>query len=85
LLIGAYFCQEYGYAAAALFNHNIVPHLNQSEVSVSSVRFVLSLRAVGEGHVSSIAFRTCLCDAPGGIVLEAQGARAIVLHSRMRP
>ncbi|WP_198526923.1 glycoside hydrolase family 130 protein [Sphingomonas sp. Ant20] len=78
LLIGAYFCQEYGYEAAALFNPSIVPHPDQSEVPAGSVRFVLSLRAVGEGHVSSIAFRTGLCDASGGIVLEPQGARAIV-------
>jgi hypothetical protein len=74
LLIGAYFCQEYGYEAAALFNPSIVPHPDQSEVPAGSVRFVLSLRAVGEGHVSSIAFRTGLCDASGGIVLAPRRA-----------
>lgn len=78
LLIGAYFCQEYGYEAVALFNPSIVPHPDQTGVPGGSVRFVLSLRAVGEGHVSSIAFRTGLCDASGGIVLDPQGARAIV-------
>jgi len=78
LLIGAYFCQEYGYEAAALFNPSIVPHPDQSGIPAGSVRFVLSLRAVGEGHVSSIAFRTGVCDADGNIVLEPQGARAIV-------
>ena len=78
LLIGAYFCQEYGYEAAALFNPSIVAHPDQSGIAVDSVRFVLSLRAVGEGHVSSIAFRTGTCDAAGGIAIDQQGARAIV-------
>lgn len=78
LLIGAYFCQEYGYEAAALFNPSIVAHPDQTRIPAGSVRFVLSLRAVGEGHVSSITFRTGVCDASGGIALEPQGARAIV-------
>jgi predicted GH43/DUF377 family glycosyl hydrolase len=78
LLIGAFFCQEYGYQAAALFNPSIVAHPDQSAVSDGSLRFVLSLRAVGEGHVSSMAFRTGICDASGAILLEPQGARAIV-------
>ncbi len=56
-LIGAYFCHEYSYAAAALMNPSIVPHPDQSGLEAGSVRIVLSLRAVGEGHISSIAFR----------------------------
>lgn len=56
LLIGAYFSQEYSYEAAALFNPSIVPHPDQSGVVAGAVRFILSLRAVGEGHVSSISF-----------------------------
>ena len=47
LLIGAYFCQEYGYEAAALFNPSIVPHPDQTGLSAGAVRFILSLRAVG--------------------------------------
>lgn len=78
LLIGAYFCQEYGCEAAALFNLSIVAHPEQTGIPEGSVRFVLSLRAVGEGHVSSIAFRTGVCDASGGFAFEPQGARAIV-------
>ena len=56
-LIGAYFCHEYSYAAAALMNPSIVPHPDQSGLSPGSQRIIMSLRAVGEGHISSIAFR----------------------------
>ena len=56
-LIGAYFCHEYTYAAAALMNPSIVPHPDQSGMTGGAVRFVMSLRAVGEGHISSIVFR----------------------------
>lgn len=56
-LIGAYFCHEYSYAAAALMNPSVVPHPDQSGIQRGSMRIVLSLRAVGEGHISSIAFR----------------------------
>jgi predicted GH43/DUF377 family glycosyl hydrolase len=78
LLIGAYFCQEYGYEAAALFNPSIVPHPDQSDLPSGALRFIISLRAVGEGHVSSIAFRTGVCDGSGNIALDPQGARAVV-------
>jgi len=56
-LIGAYFCHEYSYAAAALMNPSIVLHPDQSGLSAGSRRIIMSLRAVGEGHISSIAFR----------------------------
>jgi predicted GH43/DUF377 family glycosyl hydrolase len=56
-LIGAFFCHEYSYAAAALMNPSIVPHPDQSGISNGAVRIVMSLRAVGEGHISSVAFR----------------------------
>jgi hypothetical protein len=56
-LIGAYFSHEYSYAAAAVMNPSIVPHPDQTGVRDGAVRFVLSLRTVGEGHISSIAFR----------------------------
>jgi len=56
-LIGAYFCHEYSYAAAALMNPSIVSHPDQSGLSGGARRIVLTLRAVGEGHISSIAFR----------------------------
>ena len=57
LLIGAYFCHEYSYAAAALMNPSVVRHPDQTGLQVGSVRIILSLRAVGEGHISTIAFR----------------------------
>jgi predicted GH43/DUF377 family glycosyl hydrolase len=57
LLIGAYFCHEYSYAAAALMNPSVVRHPDQSGLEGGCVRVLLSLRAVGEGHISTIAFR----------------------------
>jgi len=56
-LIGAYFSHEYSYAAAAIMNPSIVPHPDQTGCDNGSVKFVMSLRTVGEGHISSIAFR----------------------------
>lgn len=56
-LIGAYFCHEYSYAAAALMNPSAVPHFDQSGMPKGSMRILMSMRAVGEGHISSIAFR----------------------------
>ena len=57
LLIGAYFCHEYSFAAAALMNPSVTPHPDQSGMLNGAVRIILSLRAVGEGHISSIVFR----------------------------
>ncbi|MFW2829134.1 glycoside hydrolase family 130 protein [Sphingomonas sp. ID0503] len=56
-LLGAYFCHEYSYAAAALMNPSIVPHPDQSGLREGAVRVAISLRAVGEGHISSVSFR----------------------------
>ena len=58
LLIGAYFLAEYSLESAALFNPSIVPHPDQTGLPPGALRFVLSLRATGEGHISSITFRT---------------------------
>ncbi len=58
LLAGAYLTMEYSIDSAALFNPSIVQHPDQSGVEAGGVRFVMSLRATGEGHVSSIVFRT---------------------------
>jgi predicted GH43/DUF377 family glycosyl hydrolase len=71
LLIGAYFTHEYSLEAAALFNPSIVPHPDQDGVPEGSLRFVLSLRATGEGHISSITFRTGTVNAAGTIHIEA--------------
>lgn len=56
-LLGAYFCHEYSYAAAALMNPSAVPHYDQSGMPKGSLRILMSLRAVGEGHISSVSFR----------------------------
>jgi predicted GH43/DUF377 family glycosyl hydrolase len=75
-LIGAYFCHEYTYAAAALMNPSIVPHPDQSGLDDKSCRFVMSLRAVGEGHISSIAFREGIAKTDGSFSLWPQASFA---------
>jgi len=71
LLLGAYFTHEYSLEAAALFNPSIVPHPDQSDLPPGSLRFILSLRATGEGHISSITFRTGYLDDRGAITIHA--------------
>ena len=62
LLIGAFFTMEYSIESAALFNPSIVPHPDQSLLAEGSMRFIMSLRATGEGHISSIVFRSGIVD-----------------------
>ncbi len=69
MLIGAYFTHEYSLESAALFNPSIVPHPDQSGLSRGAMRFILSLRATGEGHISSIVFRTGTVSAADRIAL----------------
>ena len=57
MLIGAYFSMEYAFESAALFNPSMIPSYYQEGVPEGSLRFTMSLRTVGEGHISSIAFR----------------------------
>ncbi len=68
-LIGAHFSHEYSPESAALFNPSIVPHPDQSGLAEGALRFILSLRATGEGHISSIAFRTGVISARHRITL----------------
>lgn len=68
-LIGAYFCHEYSYAAAALMNPSAVPHFDQSGMPTGSQRILMSLRAVGEGHISSVAFREGIITADNELKL----------------
>ena len=75
-LIGSYFCHEYTFAAAALMNPSIVPHPDQSGMQDGAMRFVMSLRAVGEGHISSIAFREGIAEADGSFELWHQASFA---------
>ncbi len=77
LLIGAYFSEEYAFEAAALFNPSIVAHPDQSGVPNDTLRFVMSLRGVGEGHVSSITFRTGLCTLDGSVIVDPAGFQAV--------
>lgn len=75
-LIGAYFCHEYSYAAAALMNPSVVRHPDQSGLQHGSVRVLISLRAVGEGHISTIAFREGIISAGRHLTLSHQPAFA---------
>ena len=69
-LIGAYFLNEYSFEASALFNPSIVPHPDQSGAPKGALRFILSLRAVGEGHVSSLTFRSGTIAADGSLSVD---------------
>jgi predicted GH43/DUF377 family glycosyl hydrolase len=70
LLIGAYFTQEYSVESAALFNPSMVWHPDQSDLPEGSRRFILSLRATGEGHISSITFRSGVIDKENKINID---------------
>ena len=69
-LIGAYFLHEYSFEASALFNPSIVLHPDQSGAPAGGCRFILSLRAVGEGHISSLTFRSGTISADGTISVD---------------
>ena len=71
LLIGAYFTSEYALESAALFNPSMVPHPDQSGLKDGEIRFVMSLRATGEGHVSSLVFRDGILGKDGGIEINS--------------
>jgi predicted GH43/DUF377 family glycosyl hydrolase len=70
LLIGAYFTMEYAIESAALFNPSMVPAIMQDEAEVGSTRFVMSLRATGEGHISSVVFRRGVIDRDNRIRIQ---------------
>ena len=70
LLIGAYFMSEYSLQSAALFNPSIVAHPDQDGVPSGALRFVMSLRATGEGHISSIEFRSGVISAGGDLAFD---------------
>ncbi|MBR0994119.1 glycoside hydrolase family 130 protein [Bradyrhizobium japonicum] len=77
-LIGAYFLSEYSFEASALFNPSIVPHPDQSAAPKGGLRFIISLRAVGEGHVSSLTFRTGTIAADGSLAVDPTARLASV-------
>jgi len=70
LLLGAFFTKEYSIQSAALFNPSIVPHPDQQGLRPGELRFVMSLRATGEGHISSIVFQTGIVDDEDYITLD---------------
>ena len=70
LLIGAYFTMEYAIESAALFNPSMVPAITQDEAAEGSTHFVMSLRATGEGHISSVVFRRGVIDRDNRIRIE---------------
>ena len=77
-LVGAYFLNEYSFEASALFNPSIVPHPNQSDAPEGGMRFILSLRAIGEGHVSSLTFRTGTIATGGGLTVDPTARHASI-------
>ncbi|MEX0645432.1 MAG: glycoside hydrolase family 130 protein [Parvularculaceae bacterium] len=69
-VIAAHFCHEYSFEAAALFNPSIIMHFDQPWSMTGKVRFIMSVRAVGEGHISSVVFRTGAWRPGGGVELD---------------
>ena len=81
--IGACFTMEYAIESAALFNPSMVPAIDQSNVSPGSIRFLMSLRATGEGHLSSIVFRRGLVHSDGSVTVDPPGRYSRPLRSIM--
>ena len=77
-LVGAYFLHEYSFEASALFNPSIVRHPDQSGAPENGCRFILSLRAVGEGHISSLTFRSGTIGADGSVAVDPTARLASV-------
>ena len=76
LLLGAYFSQEFAFEAAALFNPSIIPDPRDADEDGND-RFVLSLRGVGEGHISSVTFRTGSWNADGSVTIDPPSSFAV--------
>ena len=81
LLLGAYFTMEYSLESVALFNPSIVPAIFQDDVPQGSIRFLMSLRATGEGHISSIVFRIGIIAPDGDVQLEPPGSYSLPLKA----
>ncbi|OQY02754.1 MAG: hypothetical protein B6I20_06590 [Bacteroidetes bacterium 4572_117] len=77
LLIGTYFTKEYSVESAALFNPSIIEHPDQSGLKQGELRFIMSLRATGEGHISSIEFSTGVISDKGVIVIDDQSSHLV--------
>ena len=86
VLIGSYFTKEYSIESAAFFNPSAVEDPDQSELNKGEKRIILSFRATGEGHISSLVFRNGIMDAKGNLSIEETGkmldeAENILRHS----
>jgi len=77
LVIAAYFSEEYSFEAAALFNPSMVPRLHQDGAAPGEIRFFLSLRGIGEGHISSVTFRTGTWSAANGFAIDEPSSQAV--------
>ncbi len=87
-LVGAYFMHEYSFEASALFNPSIVAHPDQTGAPAGGLRFILSLRAVGEGHISSLTFRSGTIAADGAVSVDPTARLAAIpkiTHRRTGP
>ena len=83
-LVGAYFLHEYSFEAAALFNPSIIAHPDQAGAPAGGRRFILSLRAVGEGHISSLTFRSGAIAADGSVTVDPAVRLASIPKLRTR-
>ena len=79
-LLGAYFTKEYSVESAALFNPSIVKHPSQDSLDKGEVRFILSLRATGEGHISSVEFRTGVISKTGEIAIDTPSSKLAIAN-----
>jgi predicted GH43/DUF377 family glycosyl hydrolase len=84
LLIGSFFTHEYSIESAAFFNPSMVEDPDQTELEEGQKRVIMSFRAVGEGHISSIAFRRALLDKDNNISVDPVGNHVVeadIIHS----
>ena len=77
ILLGAYFSAEYSFESAALFNPSMVVHPDQTGMAEGATRFLIALRGIGEGHLSSVTFRTGTWAPDGGMTLDPASATAV--------
>lgn len=85
LLIGSFFLAEYSFESVALFNPSIVPHPDQSGLPPGSLRFILTLRATGEGHISSLKFRSGCIDEDYNISIDDSSGFATTAEMKANP
>lgn len=78
VLAGAYFSQEYAFESAALFNPSVIPHPDQAGLADGEIRLLMSLRGVGEGHISSVTFRVLRWRPGSEPILDPVGERAVM-------